>query len=99
MITCASGSASTSGHPTTSSAHPQSHSSDSISRSVAVSAATSSAQTGSVQTSRAVYMTPESVQRRPDGTHLAYSEAGGSFSGMPGSGASSSGMSAGGPSG
>jgi hypothetical protein len=38
-------------------------------------------------------------QARLDHAVRAYSEAGGSFSGMPGSGASSSGMSAGGPSG
>jgi hypothetical protein len=38
-------------------------------------------------------------QARLDQAVRAYSEAGGSFSGMPGSGASSSGMSAGGPSG
>jgi hypothetical protein len=36
---------------------------------------------------------------RIDGAVRAYSDAGGSFSGMPGSGASSSGVSAGGPSG
>jgi hypothetical protein len=36
---------------------------------------------------------------RVDQAARAYSEAGGSFSGTPGSGASSSGMSAGGPSG
>jgi hypothetical protein len=38
-------------------------------------------------------------QARLDQAVRAYSDAGGSFSGMPGSGASSSGMSAGGPSG
>jgi hypothetical protein len=38
-------------------------------------------------------------EARLDQAVRAYSEAGGSFSGMPGSGASSSGMSAGGPSG
>lgn len=38
-------------------------------------------------------------QARLDQAVRAYAEAGGSFSGMPGSGASSSGMSAGGPSG
>jgi uncharacterized protein DUF3592 len=66
-ITRASGSAATSGQPMTASAQPQSHISVSSSRSVAVSTASSFVQPGSVQTTRAEYMTSQSVQTRSDG--------------------------------
>ena len=72
MITCASGSASTSGQPTICSAHPQSQTSVSSSCSVAVSPASSSAQAGSEQTSVAVYMTGQSVGARSDGMQDGY---------------------------
>jgi hypothetical protein len=72
MITCASGSASTSGQPTICSAHPQSHTSVSSSCRVAVSPASSSAQAGSEQTSVAVYMTGQSVGARSDGMQDGY---------------------------
>ena len=72
MITCASGSASTSGQPTICSAHPQSQTSVSNSCRVAVSPASSSAQAGSEQTSVAVYMTGQSVGARSDGMQDGY---------------------------
>jgi hypothetical protein len=72
MITCASGSASTSGQPTICSAHPQSQTRVSSSCRVAVSPASSSAQAGSEQTSVAVYMTGQSVGARSDGTQDGY---------------------------
>jgi hypothetical protein len=72
MITCASGSASTSGQPTICSAHPQSQTSVSSSCRVAVSPASSSAQAGSEQTSVAVYMTGQSVGARSDGMQDGY---------------------------
>src|SRR4051794_622387 len=102
MMTSASGSAATSGQPITSSAQPQSQISASSSASVAASSVTSSAHASSEQTSLAMYI-PGMVERPPDGMHesarAVYSEAGGSFSGMPGNGASCSSRSAGGPSG